>query len=41
MQNALNTVEGIVANINENVRDAEMHERLKELSEELWVGGEG
>lgn len=41
LKNALHTVEGIVATINESVREAEGLERLRLLSEELWVGGEG
>jgi hypothetical protein len=38
---ALGTVEGIVAGINEAVRLAEGEERLRVLSEDLWIGGEG
>ncbi|ORX36220.1 hypothetical protein BD324DRAFT_627945 [Kockovaella imperatae] len=41
VQNALHIVENVVGTINENVREVEMHERLKELSEHLWIGGEG
>lgn len=38
---ALALAEATVARINEGVRDAEGHERLRVLSEDLWVGGEG
>ncbi|WRT65306.1 uncharacterized protein IL334_002249 [Kwoniella shivajii] len=41
VQNALEMVERIVGQINESVRDAEGDERLKALSENLWIGGEG
>lgn len=38
---ALRTIESIVGNINESVREAENEDRLRVLSEDLWVGGEG
>lgn len=38
---ALALAETTVARINEDVRDAESRERLRVLSEDLWVGGEG
>ncbi|KAK8861200.1 hypothetical protein IAR55_002019 [Kwoniella newhampshirensis] len=41
VSSALETVEGIVGRINESVRDAEGEERLRVLSEDLWIGGEG
>lgn len=41
VQNALNEVEGITAGINEGIRDVEGDERLRVLSEDLWIGGEG
>lgn len=41
VQHALRTIEHIVGNINESIREAENYERLRVLSEDLWVGGEG
>nr|XP_018264468.1 multidomain RhoGEF [Kwoniella dejecticola CBS 10117]OBR86626.1 multidomain RhoGEF [Kwoniella dejecticola CBS 10117] len=41
VENALKMVESIVGQINESVREAEGEERLKALSENLWIGGEG
>lgn len=41
LQSALHAVEGIVSRINESVREAEGQERLRVLSENLWIGGEG
>jgi hypothetical protein len=41
VQNALSEAENITAAINESVRDAEGDERLRVLSEDLWIGGEG
>ena len=41
IQNALNETENIVSAINESVREAEGAERLRVLSEDLWIGGEG
>lgn len=41
VQNALNETENIVSAINESVREAEGAERLRVLSEDLWIGGEG
>jgi hypothetical protein len=41
VQSALGEVEGITAGINESIRDAEGDERLRVLSEDLWIGGEG
>ena len=41
VQNALSEVEGITAGINEGIRDVEGDERLRVLSEDLWIGGEG
>ncbi|WWC98979.1 hypothetical protein V866_005873 [Kwoniella sp. B9012] len=41
VENALRMVEHIVSQINESVREAEGEERLKALSENLWIGGEG
>jgi hypothetical protein len=41
VQHALAIVEGIVATINESVREAEDLDRLRVLSEDLWIGGEG
>jgi hypothetical protein len=37
VQTALGLVEATVLSINENVRDRQNEERLKELSEEVWV----
>ena len=41
LQDALITVENIVGRINESVRESESRERLRILSEDLWIGGEG
>jgi hypothetical protein len=41
IEHALMTAEGIVANVNESVRESEGLERLRVLSEDLWIGGEG
>lgn len=41
VQHAQRRVEGIVAGINEAIRLAEGEERLRVLSEDLWIGGEG
>lgn len=41
VQSALSTIEGTVASINESIREAESYDRLRVLSEDLWVGGEG
>ncbi|OXH48550.1 hypothetical protein J004_04452, partial [Cryptococcus neoformans] len=41
LQSVLHAVEGIVSRINESVREAEGQERLRVLSENLWIGGEG
>ncbi|WVF66967.1 hypothetical protein IAT40_001710 [Kwoniella sp. CBS 6097] len=41
VQNALEMVEGIVGSINESVREVQSEERLRTLSENLWIGGEG
>jgi hypothetical protein len=41
VQSSLNEAENITAAINESVRDAEGDERLRVLSEDLWIGGEG
>ena len=41
VQNALNEAENITAAINESIRDVEGDERLRMLSEDLWIGGEG
>ena len=41
LQRALHTVEKIVGRINEKVRANEARERLRALSEDLWIGGEG
>lgn len=41
IHNALNEAENIVGAINESVREAEGAERLRVLSEDLWIGGEG
>lgn len=38
---SLTTIEGITSRINESVREAESQDRLRVLSEDLWVGGEG
>ncbi|BEJ13329.1 hypothetical protein CspHIS471_0305030 [Cutaneotrichosporon sp. HIS471] len=38
---ARSLAEDAVARINEGVRDAESRERLRSLSEAMWVGGEG
>lgn len=38
---ALNTAQDMVTRINERVREAEATDRLRTLSEQLWVGGEG
>jgi hypothetical protein len=36
--NALEAVEGVLSRVNESVREAENQERLRFLSEELWIG---
>jgi len=36
--NALEAVEGVLSSVNESVRTAENIERLRVLSEELWIG---
>jgi hypothetical protein len=41
LQSALAIVESIVGNINEQVRENDNRQRLKVLSEDLWIGGEG
>lgn len=41
VQRSLEEVEGITAAVNESVRAAEGDERLRVLSEDLWIGGEG
>lgn len=41
VQAALSEAESITAAINESVREAEGDERLRVLSEDLWIGGEG
>ncbi|KAL1409574.1 hypothetical protein Q8F55_003565 [Vanrija albida] len=41
VQRALASTERTVARINEDVREAESLDRLRVLSEDLWVGGEG
>ncbi|KAL7419920.1 hypothetical protein Q5752_005838 [Cryptotrichosporon argae] len=41
VERALGVAEVTVARINEGVRAAEGDERLRELSDDLWVGGEG
>lgn len=41
VQRALTDAENTVARINEDVRESESSERLRVLSEDLWVGGEG
>lgn len=41
VQKALATIEGITSSINESVGEADSHDRLRVLSEDLWVGGEG
>lgn len=41
VQKAKGYAETTVAHINENVREAEGNERLRVLSDDLWVGGEG
>lgn len=41
LKDALITVENIVGRINESVRENESRERLRILSEDLWIGGEG
>lgn len=41
VQSALGRIEHTLANINESIRSAENEERLRTLSEDLWVGGEG
>lgn len=41
VKKALGYAETTVAHINENVREAEGRERLRVLSDDLWVGGEG
>lgn len=38
---ALEATEAVVASVNESVRAAENYERLRVLSDELWIGGEG
>lgn len=41
LEQGLRTVETIVGRINESVRENESAERLRVLSEDLWIGGEG
>jgi hypothetical protein len=41
LEQGLRTVETIVGRINESVRENESAERLRALSEDLWIGGEG
>jgi len=41
VQRSLEEVESITAGVNESVRAAEGDERLRVLSEDLWIGGEG
>jgi hypothetical protein len=41
VQRSLEEVESITAAVNESVRDAEGDERLRVLSEDLWIGAEG
>ena len=41
VQRSLEEVEGITGAVNESVRAAEGDERLRVLSEDLWIGGEG
>ena len=41
LEQGLRTVETIVGQINESVRENESGERLRALSEDLWIGGEG
>ena len=41
VQHAHRALEHVVSNINESIREAESYERLRVLSEDLWVGGEG
>ncbi|ODN95281.1 hypothetical protein L198_04672 [Cryptococcus wingfieldii CBS 7118] len=41
LEQALRVTEGIVSRINESVRESEGQERLRTLSENLWIGGEG
>lgn len=38
---ALEATEAVVTSVNESVRASENLERLRSLSEELWIGGEG
>jgi hypothetical protein len=41
VQRSLEEVENITGAVNESVRAAEGDERLRVLSEDLWIGGEG
>jgi hypothetical protein len=41
VQNSLTEAEAITGAINESIRDVEGDERLRVLSEDLWIGGEG
>lgn len=41
VQTALASAESVVLDVNEAVRRAENMERLRVLSEDLWIGGEG
>lgn len=38
---ALMSTERVLGEVNESVRQAENFERLRVLSEDLWIGGEG
>lgn len=41
LQTALKSIESVVTNVNDAVRLAEDTERLRALSDDLWIGGEG
>jgi hypothetical protein len=41
LDTALMSTEKVLEEVNESVRQAENLERLRVLSEDLWIGGEG
>lgn len=41
VQKALDSAEFVVSNVNDAVRQSEDTERLRALSDDLWIGGEG
>lgn len=41
LDTALMSIERVLGEVNESVRQAENFERLKVISQDLWIGGEG